>query len=103
MLGFTVSRGAPGGPAKGEYLADKQQFETRFNLSWPDIKRQIQRGDLQGAQNVMDAIRVPAWMQRSLQRSAVDPAASLNGRTVREFMRDATPEQRARFERARGQ
>jgi hypothetical protein len=100
-LGFTVSRGYPGGQARGEVAAEKQEFETHFNLAWPDIKKQIQRRDSAGAEAAMNALKVPPSMQRSLNRAALDPASSLRGRTLQDFLRRATPEQQDRFERVR--
>jgi hypothetical protein len=97
-LGFTASVGAPGGPQRGEQLAAKEDFEARFSLAWPDIKKQIQRGDTKGAQDALRAIGVPPGMQRGLMRSALDPASALHGRTLLDFFQYATKEQRQRFE-----
>jgi len=97
-LGFTASVGAPGGPQHGEQLAAKQDYEARFSLAWPNIKKQIQRGDEAGASAAMKDIGVPAMAQRGLMRAAKDPAASLRGRTLLDFYQYATPEQKLRFE-----
>jgi ppGpp synthetase/RelA/SpoT-type nucleotidyltranferase len=97
-LGFTASVGAPGGPQRGEQLAAKQDYEARFSLAWPNIKKQIQRGDEVGASAAMKDIGVPAMAQRGLMRAAKDPAASLRGRTLLDFYQYATPEQKLRFE-----
>ncbi len=97
-LGFTTSQGAPGGPQRGEQMEAKEDFEARFSLAWPDIKKQIQRGDLQGAEQAMTAIGVPKAMQRGLNRSALDPASSLRGRTLLDFYQYGRPEQIRRFE-----
>lgn len=77
----------------------KEDFEARFSLAWPDIKKQIQRGDRQGAEAAMRSIGVPVGMQRGLVRSALDPASALRGRTLLDFYQYATPEQKFRFER----
>lgn len=100
-FGFTASVGAPGGPARGEQLSAKQQFDARFNLAWPDIKKQIQRGDVERARSAMDEIRIPPRMQNGLIRNANNPAAALRGRTLRDFYMYSTPEQQERLERAR--
>jgi hypothetical protein len=101
MFGFTASEGAPGGMARGEQLAAKSQFETRFNLAWPDIKRQILRGDMTGARDAMSGIGVPPWMQTGLINNANNPAAAVHGKVLQEFLQYATPTQRRRFENAR--
>jgi hypothetical protein len=100
-LGFTVSRGYPGGPARGEVAAEKQEMDTRFNLAWPDIKKQIQRNDDQGATAAMEALKISPRQQISLKRSALDPASALKGRVLQNFLRTAKPEQLDRFDRAR--
>jgi hypothetical protein len=98
--GFTVSVGAPGGMARGEQLAVKQASEDWFSLHWPDIKKQIQRGDQMGAREAMRG-HVPVGMQNGLIRNALNPAGALHGRTLFNFYQTATPEQRDRLERAR--
>lgn len=98
-LGFTASVGAPGGPQRGEQLAAKEDYEARFSLAWPGIKKQIQRGDQTGAIKTMTDIGIPTMAQHGLIRSAIDPAASLHGRTLMDFYQYARPEQVQRFER----
>jgi hypothetical protein len=100
-LGFTASVGAPGGPARGEQLSAKQQFDARFNLGWPDIKKQIQRGDHGRGSGGDGRTRVPPRMQNGLIRNANNPAAALRGRTLRDFYQYSTPEQQERMDRAR--
>jgi hypothetical protein len=101
MAGFTASVGAPGGPARGEQLAAKQQFEAKFNLAWPDIRKQVQRGDEQGAREALRTLGAPQPMINGLIRNARNPAGALHGRTLQDFYRYATPEQVDRLERAR--
>lgn len=98
-LGFTTSRGAPGGPQRGEQMEAKEDFEARFSLAWPDIKKQVQRGDEEGARKALRAIGTPSGMQNGLIRNAKDPAGALRGRTLLDFYQYATPEQKRRFER----
>lgn len=102
-LGFTVSPGAPGGMARGEVLEVKAEQQARFNLAWPDIRKQIRRGDEEGARGAMMDIGIGMRDQASLIRAAKNPNSTLKGRTLQNFMRQATPEQRDRFDRARGQ
>jgi hypothetical protein len=101
VFGFTASVGAPGGPARGEVFAAKEEFDARFNLAWPGIKKQAQRGDLEGARESLDRLGVPARMREGLIRNALNPADALRGGTLRNFYQSATPAQIERFERAR--
>ena len=103
MAGFTDSQGAPGGEARGEQLHAKQAFETRFSLAWPDIRKQVQRGDTAGAREALQAIGTPPGMIRGVIRNALNPAGALHGRTLLDFYHYGTPEQVERMERARGQ
>jgi hypothetical protein len=102
MMGFTVSAGAPGGPARGEQLAVKREFDMKFNLAWPDIKRQFQRGEIEPARETLRQLGAPPYMINGLQRNALNPSGALHGRTLQDFYRRATPAQIERFERAQG-
>ena len=101
IAGFTTSVGAPGGMARGEQLAAKQAFDTRFNLAWPDIRKQVQGGDIDGAREALRNLGVPPRMVIGLIRNATNPAGALHGRTLRDFYQYSTPEQQERLERAR--
>ena len=76
-------------------------LRRRFNLAWPDIRKQVQRGDADGARDAMSAIGVPVWMQKGLIRNANNPAGALHGRTILDFYQYGTPQQRERLENAR--
>jgi hypothetical protein len=102
VVGFTASVGAPGGQARGEQLAAKQQFDARFNLAWPDIRKQVLRGDEDGARESLDRLGVPPRMREGLIRNALNPSGALRGGTLRNFMQYSTPQQLERFERAQG-
>ncbi len=104
VAGFTASAGYPGGPAKGEVRAEDQAFRMKFGLAWPDIRKQIIRGDETGAREALTALGVPpargALNQRSLMRSATNPAF-ISGTSVLNFYQRATPDMIQRFEHAR--
>jgi hypothetical protein len=100
VFGFSVSKGAPGGMARGEQLAEQREFNMKFALAWPDIKKQIQRGDVDGGRAALRALGAPNYMIRGLVRNAVNPAGAVHGRVLQNFYRRATPEQRERMERA---
>ena len=98
--GFTVSEGAPGGMAKGELYAEKAQKEAKFSIAWPDIKKQILRGDTEGARAAMSQIQLSPREQTQLIRAASNPAR-ISGRALLNFIQSATPAQLERFNRAR--
>lgn len=101
VAGFTTSQGAPSGMARGEVLAEKGEINARFSIHWPDIRKQIQRGDIEGAEKAMTELRILPRHQKYLERIATDPASSLRGKTLKDFLQSATPRQLDRFERAK--
>lgn len=101
FAGVTFSKGAPGGPAVGEMYASRAQHEFQVNKALPDIRRQIQRGDVDGAISAMTELDIPAGLQRFYIKTTLNPATRMSPRAVRDFYLHATPEQRQRFERAR--
>jgi len=103
IAGVTFSKGAPGGPAVGELYQARAQHQYQVDAALPDIRRQIQRGDIQGATARMTSLGIPPGLQNFYIRTTMNPATRLNGRIIRDFYQYATPEQKLRLERARGQ
>ena len=101
LAGLTFSKGAPGGPAVGELYRAREEHNFAVDLALPDIRKQVQRGDLRGAQARMTELGIPAGLQRFYIRTSLDPTTRLSGRTLRDFYQYATPEQRERLEAAR--
>lgn len=101
VTGFTTAKGAPGGPAVGEMYHARAQHDYAVQAALPDIRRQIQRGDVSGAQSRMTELGIPAGLQKFYIRTTMFPETRLGGRTLRDFYLYATPQQRARMENAR--
>jgi hypothetical protein len=101
IAGVTFSKGAPGGPAVGEMYRAREIHQFPIDQALPDIRRQIQRGDLAGAQERMTELKIPPGLQRFYIRTSLNPSTRLSGRTLRDFYLYATPEQKARMENAR--
>jgi ABC-type transporter MlaC component len=68
----------------------------------PELRRQILRGDIAGAQKAMTEIGMDPSYQRWVVKTTLDPRLRLSAKSVRDFYRTAGPEQRARFDRAQG-
>jgi hypothetical protein len=100
--GFTFSKGAPGGPEVGVMYAAKDRHDFEVAQAMPDIRRQIRRGDTQGAFNRMTALDIPAGLQRWYVKSTLDPSLRMSQRAVKDFYLHSTPEERAQFDRLRG-
>jgi hypothetical protein len=65
----------------------------------PDIRRQIERGDIAWARKRMAELGMNPRYQTVMVQSVRNP--QISRRLLREFRRTATPEERERYERAR--
>lgn len=101
VAGLTFSKGAPGGPATGELYHARAQHDYAVQAAMPDIRKQIQTGDLEGARERMTELGIPPGLQRFYIRTTTNPATRLSPRVLRDFYRYSTPEQRERFENQR--
>lgn len=99
IAGFTFSKGAPGGPAVGEMYDVKSRREFAINQAMPDLRKQIQRGDIAGAQKAMGELGMDGSYQRWVIKTTLDPRLRLSARGVRDFYNSASPEAKGRFER----
>lgn len=99
LAGVTFSKGAPGGPAVGEMYHNKGAFEFRVQQAMPDIRKQIQRGDIPGAQKTMTDLGMDASYSRWVIKTTLNPATRLGAKALGDFYRTATPEQRDRMTR----
>jgi hypothetical protein len=100
LVGTNVSSGAPGGPAAGELYDSRTRHQYEIDAQLPDIRKQILRGDIEGARDRMAAIGIPGGLARFYLKTTLDPATRLSGRTLKDFYRYATPEQKLRLENA---
>lgn len=102
FFGVTFSKGAPGGPAVGEMYDARSRHEFAVNQALPDIRKQIRRGDVDGAISAMTELDIPQGLQRWYIKTTLNPALRMSPRAVRDFYLHATDEQKQRFNRARG-
>jgi hypothetical protein len=101
LAGVTFSKGAPGGPAVGEMYAAREAHEFAVNQALPDIRRQIQRGDIAGATRQMNILGIQPGLQRFYIRTTMNPAMRLSPRSLKDFYQYATPGQQLRMDRLR--
>lgn len=101
VAGFTFSKGAPGGPPVGEMYSARAKHQFSVDMAMPDIRRQIQRGDVEGAVEAMTELNIPPALQRFYIKTTENPALRLSPRALRDFYRYSTDEQKARMDRAR--
>jgi hypothetical protein len=101
ISGVTFSKGAPGGPAVGELYSGREKHDYEVYAAMPDIRKQIQHGDVMSARAAMQGLGIPKGLQDFYVRTTLNPATRLGGRTLRDFYLYSTPEQRQRLENAR--
>lgn len=101
LTGFTISHGAPGGPAVGDIFRAQDEHQYQVAQAMPDIRKQIKAGDIAGAQQKMKALGIAPGLQAYYIRVARNPGLRLSGRKLADFNRIATPEQKAEFARDR--
>ena len=99
LAGVTFRKGAPGGEAVGEMYHNKSALEFRVQQAMPDIRRQILRGDIPGAQQAMTDVGLDSSYSRWVLKTTLNPATRLGSKALRDFYRTATPEQRERMTR----
>ena len=99
LLGITVSQGAPGGPAMGDIfrVQDRQKFAV--DEAMPAVHRMIKAGDVQEARAKLMQLGVAPKLINYYVRVTLNPSARLTGKKLADFMREATPEERAMFDR----
>jgi len=98
---FTASKGAPGGPAVGEYYDSKSQQDFRIQQAMPGIRRMFERGDIMGARDEMTRLHMDAGYQRWVEKTSQNPSLRISPSGLRKFNQYATPEQRLRLEQSR--
>jgi len=100
-VGLTISKGYPGGPAKGEIAAARRGAEFALQRAMPDIRAKIKADDIEGARSIMNELHIPAEQQRSIIAGTVNPQRITAG-SARRFRMMASPEAQDRFDRQRG-
>jgi hypothetical protein len=101
VAGITVSKGAPGGPAIGDYYAAKDEHDFQVQQAMSGIQRQIKTGDVAGARAKMTELGIAPGLQNYYVRVAQNPGLRMSGRQLRDFERFANDEQRQQFARDR--
>jgi hypothetical protein len=99
LAGTTFSRGYKGGMAVGEWAHAQGMHRFAVDAQMPDIRKQILRGDIEGARERMQQLGIPPGLQRFYIRTALDPSTRLNAKVLRDFHLYATPEVQDRMDR----
>jgi hypothetical protein len=97
LAGLTFSKGYPGGMAEGFLNREKSNFEYRFNEAKPGIRKLIQSGDTEAAQEQMVKLGVPAKDQKSFIKNTLNPG-KISGRSIQNFNQRASETEKARLE-----
>ena len=103
FMGFTVSRGAPGGPEVGILYQAQREQRDRQMQAMPQVDELIRAGRKDEALQMMRGLGMPEGLIRYHARVIENPQKRLSGRALNQFLQYATPEQRDAMERAKGQ
>ena len=98
MTGFTVSHGAPGGAASGVLMNAREEHQFRVDEALPDIRKQIRRGDVQGARAAMTKLGMSRFDINSIVKATLNPSTRTAPRALKSFNKYATPEQRQQMQ-----
>ncbi len=97
MIGITVSKGAPGGPAMGQLYASRDEHGFQVGEKMPEIKEKIAAGDIHGATKMMTELGMSRSYQRFIIKTSKNPRARMSKSQMREFMGYAKPDERERM------
>lgn len=97
VAGVTFSRGYPGGPAEAERAKVDKQYEFRTQQALPAIRKQIQDGNLEAAEDHMTKLGMSPKDQKRIIDQVAAPRQELTGSQKRRFEQRATPEERRRL------
>lgn len=73
FAGIQVSKGYPGGPDKGIMAAAKRSHDFKVQAALPDIRDLIIKGDLEGANKMMDDLHMTAAEKKTTRMNALRP------------------------------
>lgn len=101
MVGITVSKGYPGGPAVGEQNAVLAKRNDAIDAARPDIKEMVERGDVDGAiDKMVDLGMTKGDIKHTIKIYEV-PETRISKSAQRKFEDAATDEEQERFDRAK--
>ena len=103
FLGFTVSRGAPGGPEVGLIMDAERQNKQRTLAAMSGINDLIRSGKTGEAVQQMTDLGMSKALIAYRLKLAEDPRARLSPYALHKFERQATPDQRAAMQRMQSQ
>jgi len=94
--GLTFSKGAPGGEAMGDVLAQRKEHSAALAEAAPEIRMAIKNRDDARARELMDAANLTPDERRFMYHTATSTGPSRTA--VKKFFGTATPEEKARYE-----
>jgi hypothetical protein len=100
LAGVTFRKGAPGGPAMGQYYRSKDRFEFNLNENLPKIRSLVQNGQIADAKALMTEIGVNRGLQNYFIRTTINPKSRLSSKKIKEMKQIGTPEEQDRFFKA---
>lgn len=90
--GVTISHGAPGGEAQGEFLRARDENRFQIQEAMPAIRAQIKNGDIQGARAAMHALGMPPREQTFYIRTTLNPGMGMTPSEKRQLRQFGAPD-----------
>ena len=84
LLGFSVSKGSPGGPAAGLMYEEKEQRQNDIREHMPEIIKQLRLGNSDKAQDIM--INKAGMSESDIKRTIRKIYPMFSEKTVQDFL-----------------
>lgn len=101
FAGLTFSKGAPGGEAVGEMYAGKERHDYAVQKAMPDIRQQIQDGNVFAAKQAMNQLGMDPGYQSWIIKTTRNPSLRLSPSQMKQFKQYASPDELSRMQNAR--
>ncbi len=99
FAGLTVSRGFPGGPEAGTLFDARKKHEEQVREAMPGINELLRTGKTADAVKQMTGLGMTQGMINYRIKVAQHPEARVSPSALKRFEREATPEEKAGFQR----
>lgn len=96
-VGVTFRKGAPGGPAVGEFYRLREATQQEREAKMPGVIEMIKDRDFAGAKAAMRALSIPPREQDYYIRTTLNPRLRMSTQAAKRLLRSAPPEERERI------
>lgn len=98
LMGFSISQGAPGGPAMGEKFKYDEEHDFQVQQIMPEVHDRIKNGDTDGAIEEMTKANIPPGLQRYYIQTTIDPRSRTARKGFAQFYNTLDANDKARVD-----